>query len=156
MNGIDKKDLLIMTHLRKNSRMTLTEIARNCKSPISTVYEKLKNVKNNIIKKNTCIIDFNKLGFYARAKFVLQSHVNHKKDLLEYLMRHNNVNSVYKINNGYDFLFEGVFRNMKDLEEFLETLHVRFKAKKCDTYYIIEESKREEFMSDPDSLHLVI
>lgn len=156
MNRIDKKDLMIMTHLRKNSRATLTEISKKCHSPISTVYEKLKNVKKDIIRKNTCIIDFNKLGFYARAKFVLQANINHKKDLLEYLMRHSNVNSVYKINNGYDFLFEGIFRNMKDLEEFLETLQVKYKARKCETYYIIEESKREEFMSDPESLHLVI
>ena len=155
MNKIDKKDILIMTYLRKNSRTTLTEIAKKSHTPISTIYEKLKNVKQHIIKKNTCIIDFNKLGFYARAKFVLQAHINHKKDLFDYLMKHNNINSIYKINNGYDFLFEGVFRNMKDLEDFLETLQIKFKSKKCETYYIIEETKREEFMSDPNSPQLI-
>ena len=152
---IDEKDVLIMTYMRKNSRTTLTEIAKRSNSPISTIYEKLKVLRRNIIKKNTSIIDFNKMGFYARAKFVLQANINHKKPLLEYLMNHGNVNSLYKINNGYDFLFEGIFRNMKDLEDFVENLRMKFKMKKCEIYYIIEEAKREEFMADPEALELL-
>ena len=155
MRIIDKKDVLIMSYMRKNSRTTLTEIAKRSSSPISTIYQKLKILRKDVIKKNTAIIDFNKIGFYARAKFVLQANINHKKNLLEYLTNHNNVNSLYKINNGYDFLFEGIFKNMKDLEDFVENLRMKFKMKKCETYYIIEEAKREEFMADPEMLELL-
>ena len=153
---MNKKDLIIMSHLRRNSRATITEIAKKTGVPISTIYEKIKRSGPDIIQKNTCLIDFNKLGFYTRAKIVIQARLSHKKELLEYLIKHQNINSIYKINNGVDFLTEGVFRNMKDMEEFIELLQSRFKVKKCETYFIIEDLKREAFLSDPDALDLVV
>ena len=63
----------------------------------------------------------------------------------EYLMKHQNINSVYKINNGYDFLVECVFKHIKDLEDFMESLEERFRVDDKQVYYVIEDIKREDF-----------
>lgn len=152
---MNKKDLVIMSCLRNNSRATLTEISRKTGVPISTIYEKIKRTGPGVITRNTCLVDFAKLGFHARAKIVMQAGIEQKKPLLEFLIRHSNVNSVYKINNGFDYLAECVFRNIKELEEFIEGVQAKFRVKKYETYFVIEDLKREAFMSDPQVLDLI-
>ena len=122
----------------------------------SSLYEKIKRSEGNIITKHTCLVDFTKLGFNTRAKVVIQASISSKAELLSFLLKHQNVNSVYKINNGYDFMIEGIFRNMRELEEFLELLQDKFKIKKQETYFIIDDLKRESFLSDPSIIDLVL
>ncbi len=156
MLKLDRKDFTIMSHLRRNSRSSITEMSKKTHIPISTIYERIKRSQEDIIKKNTCLIDFAKLGFTTRAKIVLKAELKSRQELADYLMKHNNVNSIYKINNGYDFLIEGVFRQIRELEEFLEELETRFKVKDKETYFIIDDLKREAFMSDPSLLNLIM
>ena len=56
-------------------------------------------------------------------------------------------NGVYKVNNGFDFLVEFIFRNMKELEEHLEYLQENFDMKDTKAFYIIDELKEEDFLS---------
>lgn len=149
------KDLLLLSNLRANSRETLTTISRRTKIPISTIFDKLKNHEKNIIKKHTTIIDFSKIGFSTRATITLKVCKNDKIDLKEHLTKHQNVNSVYKINNGFDFLIEGIFKNLNELEDFLERIDEKFKIKTKQVFYIIEDIKREDFMSNSEYVDLI-
>ncbi len=153
---ISRKDLVVISHLRNNCRETLTAISKKSRIPVSTIYEKIKRSEGGVITKHTCLVDFTKLGFNTRAKVVIQSGVSSRPELLSFLVKHQNVNSVYKINNGYDFMIDGVFRNMRELEEFLEILQERFKTKKQETFFVIDDIKREAFLSDPSIIDLVI
>lgn len=153
---LSKKELVVISHLRRDCRETLTEMSRKTNIPVSTIFQKIKRSEGSIIKKNTCLVDFAKLGFNTRAKVVIQALASSKAELLSFLLKHQNVNSVYKINNGYDFMIEGIFRNMRELEEFLEMLQEKFRIKKQETYFIIDDLKRESFLSDPQTLDLVI
>ena len=75
-----------------------------------------------------------------------------KKDrdaLKEFLMKCNSVNTLFRINNGYDFLVEAVFRNMKEMQDFVEKLE-RFKIKDRQEFYLLEDLKRESFIADPE------
>jgi hypothetical protein len=69
------------------------------------------------------------------------------RDIL--LAKNSNINSVYKTNNGFDFMMEGIFKHIKDLEDFMENLEGRFPIKSKQVFYIIEDIKREGFMADP-------
>ncbi len=153
---ISKKDLVVISHLRNNCRETLTAISKKSRIPVSTIYEKIKRSEGGVITKHTCLVDFTKLGFNTRAKVVIQAGASGKPELLSFLIKHQNVNSVYKINNGYDFMIDSVFKNMRELEEFLETIQERFRTKKQETYFIIDDLKREAFLSDPQTLDLVV
>ena len=150
---MNEKDLLIISHLRKNARETLTNLSKKTGIPISTIYENLK--RNEVIEKHTCLLDFAKLGFNTRANILFKVNKESRSALQEYLANHQNTNNVYKINNGYDYLVESVFKNIKDVQDFLETVEEKYPIEEKEVYYIIEEVKREEFMSNQETIDLV-
>lgn len=152
---VQKKDLQIISNLRADSRQTLTSISKKTKIPISTIYDRLKANNGNLIKRHTCLIDFNKIGFTTRAKVLIKVDRAVREEVKEYLMNHRNINYLAKINNNYDFLFEAVFKQIKELEEFLEQLEEKFKIKSKQVFYIIEDVKRESFLSEPEMLEVL-
>lgn len=150
-----EKDLLLLAMLRANSRETLTRMSKKTAIPISTIFDRLKQHQGSLIKKHTAIIDFAMLGFSTRTTMTLKVGKGERESIRDYLTKHPHVNSVYKINNGFDYLIEAIFRNLKEVEDFLELLEERFKVKAKQVYYIIEDIKREEFLADPTSIELV-
>src|SRR3989338_533511 len=144
---MDKKDLKILAHLRNNSRETLTKISRVSGIPISTIFDRMKDFEQMLRCRNTVLIDFSRMGFNARVKIVVKAERESRDNVKNFLLKHPSINSVYKINNGYDFLFEGIFRNVKDLEEFLEELD-QFSISSKQVYYVIEDLQRESFLTD--------
>ena len=152
---MDEKDAILLAHLRKNSRATLTDISRETDIPVSTIFERLKGPLGKYVKKYTCILENSQTGFTARATIILKVDKEQKADIGQFLIKHQNVNTLYRINNGYDFLADVIFRQMIELEEFIELLETRFKVKHRDVYFIIDEVKQEGFMADPNSVQLV-
>lgn len=151
---MDPKDLLFIAHLRKNARETLTNISKHTNIPISTLYDRLKVHENSIIKKHTTLLDFEKLGFSCKAKIILSVERQERQKIEEYLMKHMNVNSLFKINNGYDYLIEGIFCNVKEVDDFINNLSDKFKITEQKTFFVLNDIKREGFMSDPELVNL--
>lgn len=149
---LKKEDLEIIMCLRNNSRMTLTDISKKTGVPISTIYDKMKTDKFRIIQQNVSLIDFTKLGMACRILVAIKINKAQREEMKEFIHKNHNINSFYKINNDYDFLIEALFRNVKEVEEFLEKLDERFEIQQKDVYYIIDEIKREQFLTD--QLHL--
>ncbi len=149
------KDIVIMSCLRRNSRESLTDISKRIKMPISTIYDKLKIHEKSTIMKYTSLLDFGKIGFSTRANVAIKVERGQREEAAEFLVKHRHVNSVYKINNGFDFMLDVVFRNVKDMEDFMEQLESRFPVKAKQVYFIISDIKREEFLSNPDELNLL-
>ena len=145
----DRKQISLLMQLRKDGRQPLTEISRKINMPVSTIFDRLKTNKDHLIKRFTCLLDFTRIGFNCRAQMVFRVKKDERQGMQEHLMKHSNVNSVYKINNGYDFLVEAVFRDLKDVDEFLENIDERFKVQEKNVYYIIDDLAREMFMTDP-------
>jgi DNA-binding Lrp family transcriptional regulator len=145
---MNNKDIKVLVQLRKNARMQLTDISKQTGIPISTIYDRLKNKANDVIIRYVSLINFELLGFNTRAHLCLKCNKTSKKDVLGYLSKHPNVNSMYKINNGFDYMAEVVFRNVKELEEFLEKLEDEYSIKTRQIYYIIDDLVREQFFSD--------
>jgi len=61
-----------------------------------------------------------KLGFNARANIMVRVDRDSREEARNFLINHQNVNSVYKISNGFDFLIEGIFKNVRDVEDFID------------------------------------
>lgn len=139
------KDLLLLTELRSNSRARLTEMSRKTGIPVSTIHDKLKNHYDGIITKMTALVDFRRLGYTARAFITLKVDRKDREELRAYLERNPKVNNLFKINNGYDFMIEGVFKYLTDLETFTEDLEDKFSISEKQVYYIIDDIQREKF-----------
>jgi DNA-binding Lrp family transcriptional regulator len=152
---LNKKDLKILIELRKDARARLTDISKKTGIPISTIHDRLKNNTDNIITKHVSLLDYELMGFNTRAQVCLKCGKNSKQEIHQLLLKHQNINSVFRINNGYDFMFEGIFRNIKDLEEFLEILEEKFTIKGKQIFYIIEDLKREDFFTSEIYLTLL-
>jgi DNA-binding Lrp family transcriptional regulator len=71
-----------------------------------------------------------------------------KKEMETYLIRNPNVNNLYQINNGYDFLIEAILKNDEHLERFIEELEKQFSIKRKEFQYILRDIKRENFMAN--------
>ena len=146
---MDKKGLLILSVFRKNARKNLTKISRATGIPVSTIYEKLKKYERDIIKKHTALLDFSKLGFDLRVDIVMKAAIPNRDSLRNFLTNNQNVNSLYRLGNGYDFLAECVFKHMRDLHDFLERLET-YKVTGMKEFFILDDIKKEDFMTDPE------
>ena len=152
---MEKDDLVLLAYLRKNARSKLTHISRETDMPVSTIFEKLKGTVGSYVRRYTCLLNNNELGFSSRATLILKVDKEQKHDIGLFLEKHQNVNSLYRINNGYDFLIDVIFRQMADLEEFIEQLERKFRIKHKEVYFIIDEVKQEAFLADPQTALLV-
>ncbi len=149
---VTKKDLMVLSCLRQNARETLTQMSRRIKMPISTIYDRLKFQERDLIKRHTTLLDFSRLGFSTRVHMALRVERTGRQGVESYLRSHPHINSLYKINNGYDFLIECIFKHLKDLQEFVEDIEERFPVIEKQLFYIVEDIKREAFLADPSQL----
>jgi DNA-binding Lrp family transcriptional regulator len=146
---LNKKDIQILSHLRQNSRQTLTTMSKHTKIPISTLYDRLKLHEGGVIQRFTSLIDFGSLGYSTRANLMLKVSRESREGLKGFLLAHYNVNCLFKLNNEFDFMVEAVFRSIKELEAFKEVLEHRFAVESLQLFYVVEDLKREGFLSDP-------
>ncbi len=151
---LTKKELLILTHLRADSRKSLTMISHETGIPISTVFDKVGKLGKNTISKYSPLLDFQKLGFGLRINFVLEANNKKKQELKDFLLENKNINSILRLNNSFDFFVEAVFKDMKGFEEFSDSLE-KFKIKKKKEFFIIEDLKKEDFFTKPEHIKLL-
>lgn len=150
MRDYRKKELLLLSFFRKNARESLTKISRSTKIPVSTIFDKLRTYETSLIRKHTTLLDFTKIGYLAKADVMVQVAASQREELKDFLKNCDHVNSLYKVNNGYDYLVEFIFKNMRNLEDFMDELEQTFEIRKKQIYYLVEDLAREKFMSNPD------
>lgn len=145
MNKVLPKDMTILSYLRLNSRMSLTTMSKKTGIPVSTIYDRLQTKLGGILYKNTCMLDYEAIGYPIRAKVMLRIPIDNRDELKGYLYAHPSVNSLFKINSGWDLMFDMVFKSLGESESFLEQLELKFKISKMNVHYIIERYKEESF-----------
>lgn len=148
-----KKDLVLTAHLRQDARISLTRLSRKTGMPVSTIFDRLK--ANDVVLKKTALIDFTRIGYSARATILLRVKKDEKDNLRTFLMKSFNVNSLYKVNNGFDFMMECVFKDVRELEEYIDQIDERFSIKAKEIHYIIDDIKREDFLSHPELIDIL-
>jgi Lrp/AsnC family leucine-responsive transcriptional regulator len=148
-------DLMIVSRLRRDSRATLTEMSRETRIPVSTIFDKMKDYKRSgLIKKNTSIVSFERLGYGTKALIFFSTQKEEREKLSELLQKSRSVNSLFRVNDGWDLVAEVIFPNLNEIENFVENIDAQVSVRDKKVFYILEEFKREEFMSDPDYITL--
>lgn len=144
MSKIDDKNSYLLSYFRSNARISLTQLSKQTKIPVSTLFERLKSFEeNNYITKHTSLINFNQLGFDIRVQILVESIDS--KQLSLFLSNNTNINNVFRINNGFDFLIEAIFSNISELDAFMQDLKNQ-PVKKTKEFFVLEELERERFM----------
>ena len=141
-----EKNLVLILQLRQNSREKLTLISKRTNIPISTLFDALRQLQEKVITKHTILINFHELGYHTQAQVFLKIGKADVEKAKNYLSSHHDVNSIYKVNNGWDFLVETVHKNNKELDKFLELIIQKYNIEKHEIHYLIDEIKKEGFM----------
>ena len=136
----------ILAMLRQNSRRRSKEISTETKIPLKEVNAFMRN--NNCIKKNTAIVDFERIGYKIKLFLALSVSSMQKESVEEFLTKSLHANTIHKINNGYDFLAELIFKDMDESNNFIENLETRFRVYDKKEYYILETKKEQIFMTN--------
>lgn len=150
-----QKDVMLVSYFRNNARENLTKISKWTRVPVSTIFDRLKEYEKEIITKHTALVDFRKLGFDVKINLLVKVAKDSKESFREFLMKNQNINSVFRVNNGFDFLVEGIFKDMSDLETFTESLD-RFDIEARQEMFVLEDIKREEFLADKVHVDLLM
>ena len=96
-------DMKILQHIRTNARENLTTISRKTGIPVSTIFDRLKSHEQQFVIKFTALVDFAKLGYPLRANICLKVAPDSRDGVKSYLLAHNRVNNLQRINNGFDY-----------------------------------------------------
>ena len=151
---ISKKELQIVCEFRQNARENLTRASRKLHIPVSTIYDRLKKYQGNLIIKHTAILDFKKLGFNIKVMMAFKSLKINRQEVIKFLHSHHRVNSIYRVSNNSDFMIEVIFKDLKELNNFTEKLET-YTVKDIQQYYVVEDLKKEEFLTTPESIELL-
>lgn len=144
---LKRKDVDFIKQLRKNSRLTLTQISRKTHIPISTLYDRLKNHEKDFITKHTTLVDFSKIGYNAKAQMFFKVPLDRRKQLELFLKNHGNINSIYLLSNDYDFSVEGIFENIQQVREFTDYIDENFKLDKQEVVFVAKDIVKEGFLA---------
>lgn len=138
---VNQKSLSVIQELRKNARQSLTDISRCISIPLSSLFKSVKKLEDEkVILKYSALLDYNRIGYSTRVFLSVQ--VKEKEKFKKFMMGYSKVNSLSRASSN-SFFAELIFRNMLELEDFLENLE-RFGVQNQEVYHIIQEIKKEE------------
>jgi len=148
---VKNKDLLVLSLLREDGRVSLTHLSKRTHIPVSTLFEQLRRYQHGLIKKHTAIVDFARLGYHARARVLLKAKSGEKDRLQSTLVKNPFMNELCKVNNGFDFMVEFIYHQMHDVEMYLDTLRDSLVVKD-QVFYVVDSLKEEAFLSKEDDI----
>lgn len=150
-----EKELLLISYFRENARASLTGISKKTNIPVSTIFDKLRDYEGKMIEKHTSLLDFRRLGFDVKAHLLFRVAKEHKEVFQSFLSSHARVNSLFRINNGFDFLVEAVFRDLDDLHAFFEEAQ-HFNVLERKEYFVLKDILREAFLSHKPGYNMIL
>ncbi|WP_054840972.1 Lrp/AsnC family transcriptional regulator [Thermococcus peptonophilus] len=122
--GLDEVDKKILMILQKNSRTPpLREISKEVGLAESTIYERIKKLKEKgIIKKFTVILDPNALGFNILAFILIKAKAGMYGHVADQLKKYPEICEVYETTGDYDMIVKIRTRSSSELNEFLDKM----------------------------------
>ena len=124
MKGLlDEIDKEILRVLQKNSRTPLREISKRVGLAESTVYERIKKLKERgIIKKFTIILNPESLGFHLLAFILIKAKAGKYAEVAEKLISYPEIVEIYETTGDYDMILKIRTRSSEELNDFLDKI----------------------------------
>jgi DNA-binding Lrp family transcriptional regulator len=141
-----KNDILLLHHIRKNARTTMSDVHRQTKISIGHLFKRLDLLEKDVISRYSSLMDFSKLNYPIRVMFTLKMHKD-TSSLYSLTKNSPNLNSFYNTNEGTDFIIDAYFKNMKELLDFKNSL-VESGAQDVRSHHVLEHLKAESFLAD--------
>lgn len=143
IHEIDKQ---IIQELRKNARTSLKEVAGRLNLPTSTVHDKVRRFQGTVIQKHSSLLNFRELGYQTHLFLALKTKRDQRTALEDFLKNSKNVNTLYRVNDQFDFLVEAIFKDPKEAQDFLDELKEHFIIENKYIHNVITNLRKEEFL----------
>ncbi|MBD3249081.1 hypothetical protein GF336_03475 [Candidatus Woesearchaeota archaeon] len=137
---LTEKEEILLKHLRLDSRKSLAKISKETNIPVSTLFDLLKRLENKVINKHTSLMDFSKIGYGLKMIFAITT--KDKNTMKEFLIKNPSVNTVSSSINNCDFHVECIFKDMKEMSVFKESLE-ELELTNLEETFIVDELKKE-------------
>ncbi|KKD22734.1 Lrp/AsnC family transcriptional regulator [Staphylococcus cohnii] len=120
---MDLTDRKIIETLKKDSKVSLSYISNSVNLSTPSVRERINKMKDiGVIKKYTIDIDYKTLGYDIDVIIDIVIKNNLYKDFKTFITKQGNVEFCYRISGESCFIFKVRFKNMMDVEIFIDSL----------------------------------
>jgi len=146
---IDEVDLKILSKLVKDSRMSFSRLARELGISESTIYLRIKRLRElGVLKGFSAIVDLSRLGYEVEA--FVKVKVGNQRSLLEVaeaIGKINGVVEVYEVSGDYPILIKVLARDNDELSRIIDTVMRVDGVNDVDILYVIKRISTEESRS---------
>jgi len=140
---LHEKDLKIVEVLERNARLGVKQIARKTDIPITTVFNRIKNLeKKGIIKGYRATLDKKKLGKEIEAFIIVNISYNstvHQDDFSKVLTKLPEVDECYVISGATNILLKVSMEDIDTLNDFIIRNLKKSGVENISTYIIIKK-----------------
>ena len=118
---LDKKDLTILEHLKKNSKYTTQELSKLTSIPITTVHNRIKKLETNgVIKNYSLSINYNKLDKFINSILLIRvNSIGDQEEICARLTKLEQVHGAYIVTGDDDIILHVRVENVEDLHNFI-------------------------------------
>lgn len=140
LNETDKK---IIEILLDNARISYTDLAKQIGLSRVAVQSRIQSlIEDGVIERFTAVVNPIKVGIQVSAFFNVDVEPKYLDEIAEKLALHPAVTSLYHMTGPSTLHMHGVFKSMKEMEEFLlETLYSTKGIMRVDTQMLLKRYK---------------
>ncbi|MBD3248709.1 hypothetical protein GF336_01570 [Candidatus Woesearchaeota archaeon] len=142
---MNPKEKEIIQHLRKGKRMNISSVAREMELPVSTVSDAIRRIESKYILKRSSLLDYGKMGYNAHSIIAVKVEPRQRKEFLDFLKKEECVNSIYRINHGFNFLFELICGDSIGMLNWIEDIKTRFGVELLN-FQILKTEEKERWV----------
>ena len=118
---MDDIDTAILRSLIKNSRITISQMSKEIDVPDATISHRLKKMEDEIIKRYTLILDWQKIGLEITAIIIIQTESEKHEIVKGELSRLEEVSEVYSVSGEYDILIKVWVPGIEELNQLINS-----------------------------------
>ncbi|AFK21725.1 Lrp/AsnC family transcriptional regulator [Pyrococcus sp. ST04] len=126
MPGVDEIDEIIVRELKKNGRITLTELGKKVGLTASAIKNRIEKLeKLGVIKGYSAVVDPSFFGEFITAIIeveLVEPDSQELSKLLRPILRMESINDVYKKTGEFQLVIRGTFKDVDSLNGFLKDL----------------------------------
>ena len=143
---MDDVDTAILRSLIKNSRISLSQMSKEIDVHDATISNRLKKLENEVKKRYTVILDWQKIGLDITTIIIIQTESELHEFVKEELSKLDEVSEVYSVSGEYDILIKVWVSNIKELNKLMNSKIRSIDGVEDLTEMIVMERVKEEMV----------
>jgi Lrp/AsnC family transcriptional regulator for asnA, asnC and gidA len=142
---IDDLDRKIIRVLNKDARKSYREMAKHLGISVTAVINRMnKFEETGVIKGYIPVVDREYFGIKLTALIGLRLKQGNLLEIQKQIAKDDRIAGVYDITGEWDSLIIGYFKDRKDLNDFIKSLHLKSSIDRSITHIVLNIVKEEK------------